>query len=624
MNKYLLVISILLSLPQNLLAQNTKKVDSLIKVYKTKPKDSSKVKLINSIVQIQLYNDPEQAKSFIKEMISLSKEINYIKGEAQGYYRLAGYYYNQDKIDSALVNYKTSSGLHKSINNIIGVVSSNAQLGLAYGRKKEFDSALFYLNENIKLYSNSDQNNESVRSSFKFIGSTFHTLADTYIMMGSFNLALKEELNALYHYEKMGDSLYIADAKNSLASIENALGNHQKGLEYINAALKTYEDNKDVFFQTLAIINKGVSLQGLKRYEESIKNYKQGILIANSNNYKGREALLWSNMGNSYFELTNYDKAKESYWKSVSLYKSTNYNLEISSCYNNLGKLYNKTKQLDSALYYLNNAIIIADTTNAPSVLGNGYKHRSETYKQLKNYKQSLTDYENYSKLKDSLFTKEKVKQIEELRTIHETEKKAQKIQIQKNEIDLLTTKGKINNLQRLLLGLGLFLALLGLYIFYQRNKQNKLLNEKVKADLEHKTKELTTHALHLAKKNEVLNDLKTKAKAFKEDSNSNKGFQTLIQTINFDLQDDNNWENFSKYFEEVHKGFNKKAKEKFPNITPNDLRLMALLKMNLTSKEMANILNISNEGIKKARQRLRKKMGLSTNDSLEAVVITI
>lgn len=605
-------------------AQNKTKVDSLIEVYKIHPLDTNKINIINDIVQIKLYSNPEEAKSYIKEIIEISKKINYPIGEAKGYYRLAGYYLNQDKIDSALVNFKKSQKINRSVNNLTGIVSDNAQLGLIYGRKKEFDSAFFYLKQNVELYENRDPNDTEKNKAFKFIGSTFHTLANTHTIKGSYNLALKEELKALKHYEDLGDPLYVADAKNSLASIENELGNYSQGLNYINHALKTYKDNNDVFFQTLATINRGVSLQGLKKHNDAISNYKEGITLAKANNYKGREALLWANMGNSYFELEDYNNAKQSYWKSKNLYNSLSYTLEISGCYNNLGKLYNKTKELDSALYYLNNAIKISDSTGFIRVLTNGYHHRSNTYKFLNNYKQSLSDFEAYTKLKDSMFDEQKLKQIEELRTIYETEKKEQLIEIQKNEIALLTTKNKINNLQRALLGLGLILALLGLYAFYQRNKRNKLAKENAQAELEYKTKELTTHALHLAKKNEVLNDLKRKAKAFKEDANTDPGYQMLIQTINFDLQDDNNWENFSRYFEEVHKGFNKKVKERFPSITPNDLRLMALLKMNLSSKEMANILNISNDGIKKARQRLRKKMGLSSGESLEAIVISI
>ena len=101
-------------------------------------------------------------------------------------------------------------------------------------------------------------------------------------------------------------------------------------------------------------------------------------------------------------------------------------------------------------------------------------------------------------------------------------------------------------------------------------------------------------------------------------------GYNQLIRSINFDLQDDNNWQNFSRYFEEVYKDFNRNVKTKYPQVTSNELRLLALLKMNLSSKEIANILNISPEGIKKARYRLRKKLGLTTEDSMQDLVLKL
>jgi DNA-binding CsgD family transcriptional regulator len=65
-------------------------------------------------------------------------------------------------------------------------------------------------------------------------------------------------------------------------------------------------------------------------------------------------------------------------------------------------------------------------------------------------------------------------------------------------------------------------------------------------------------------------------------------------------------------------------VKARFPDITANELRLLALLKMNLSSKEIANILNISQEGIKKARYRLRKKLNIATEDSLQDLVLSL
>jgi ATP/maltotriose-dependent transcriptional regulator MalT len=185
-----------------------------------------------------------------------------------------------------------------------------------------------------------------------------------------------------------------------------------------------------------------------------------------------------------------------------------------------------------------------------------------------------------------------------------------------------LKQKSKNENLIRILLIIGLLFSLAAFYAIRQKLKRNKLEKEKVDAELAFKKKELTPHALHLAKKNEVLEGLKQKAEELKASENNQNGYQQLIRTINFDLQDDNNWENFSKYFQEVHKDFNSNVKEKFPEVTPNELRLMSLLKMNLSSKEIANILNISPDGIKKARYRLRKKLNINTDNSLQDFVL--
>ena len=128
---------------------------------------------------------------------------------------------------------------------------------------------------------------------------------------------------------------------------------------------------------------------------------------------------------------------------------------------------------------------------------------------------------------------------------------------------------------------------------------------------------------LNLARKNEVLETVKQKASALKSEQN-HSGYQDLVRTINFDQQDDRNWENFIQYFEQVHKDFSANIKRKYPEITSNELRLLALLKMNLSSKEIANILNISPEGIKKARYRLRKKLNITTEESLQDLVLSL
>ena len=158
-------------------------------------------------------------------------------------------------------------------------------------------------------------------------------------------------------------------------------------------------------------------------------------------------------------------------------------------------------------------------------------------------------------------------------------------------------------------------------YALQQKFKRQTLEKEKLDAELNHKRKELTSFTLQLSHKNEILEDLKSKIKALKAGASDTYQFNRLINTIDINIKDDNNWENFKRRFEEVHKDFNKNIKTAYPKITSNELRLMALLKMNLSSKEIATLLNISQEGVKKARQRLRKKLELQPQMPLEDVV---
>jgi len=93
---------------------------------------------------------------------------------------------------------------------------------------------------------------------------------------------------------------------------------------------------------------------------------------------------------------------------------------------------------------------------------------------------------------------------------------------------------------------------------------------------------------------------------------------KALENKIKFDEQIDQNWEQFTKAFKETKKGFFKTLTTRHPEVTKNDMRLSALLSMHLGTKDIASILNISDLGVKKARYRLRKKLSLGSEESME------
>ena len=95
------------------------------------------------------------------------------------------------------------------------------------------------------------------------------------------------------------------------------------------------------------------------------------------------------------------------------------------------------------------------------------------------------------------------------------------------------------------------------------------------------------------------------------------KEIQGLINLMNFDNKIDEDWEQFSHHFDQVHVNFMERLRKKYPQITTNDEKLCAYLRLNLSTKETAQMMNISVRGVEASRYRLRKKLGLSNDENL-------
>lgn len=148
----------------------------------------------------------------------------------------------------------------------------------------------------------------------------------------------------------------------------------------------------------------------------------------------------------------------------------------------------------------------------------------------------------------------------------------------------------------------------------------SKLQQEKLKAEIQFKNQELATTTMNLVQKGEFLNKLKEELDKILNESNEPKVKKHIRQTIkllNENAQLDEDWEQFAQYFDQVHEDFLKRLREAYPQLTPKDQRLCTYLKMNLSTKEIAPLLNISVRGVEISRYRLRKKMDLPTEINL-------
>ncbi|MBQ4822346.1 triple tyrosine motif-containing protein [Aquimarina sp. MMG016] len=147
-----------------------------------------------------------------------------------------------------------------------------------------------------------------------------------------------------------------------------------------------------------------------------------------------------------------------------------------------------------------------------------------------------------------------------------------------------------------------------------------RIKNEQLKQDFRNKSKELAAYTVDVAKKNALLTQIKNRLTKIQDQSI----IEPVLNIIDKNLNENDNWESFKEAFNTVDKKFLKKLKKIHPGLSSNDLKLCAYLRLNLSSKEIAPLFNISTRSVEIKRYRLRKKMNLSHEDNLVSYILEI
>ena len=147
-----------------------------------------------------------------------------------------------------------------------------------------------------------------------------------------------------------------------------------------------------------------------------------------------------------------------------------------------------------------------------------------------------------------------------------------------------------------------------------------QLRNEQLEKSIISKSEELANSTMAVIKKNELLLTIKkglSKIKSEPETRSSATHFNQVLHLVDSNISTEQDWQVFENNFNQVHEEFIKKLLMNYPNLTPSDVKLSAYLRMNLSTKEIAHLLNITNRSVELKRYRLRKKMNLNTDVNL-------
>lgn len=421
----------------------------------------------------------------------------------------------------------------------------------------------------------------------------------------------------------------------------------------------------------LQLISTIYSRQG--KYRKAIAMSREALQGLSADDKSGTRGLMYNSLGSAYTKLGLADSAE--YYHRLGLAdhlreKNTTY-LPSSLLYVAEIELENGSTELSRK--YLDRSFDIADSTQnrqamVAALLGLGdwylkaQGNEAEAEKQYnrareiagglsdrlfrlkvlqkwydlrmrqQNFREALTLQQQMNTVRDSMFSAEKEAIQQQLEVQFDVSEKERKLRLIQKEKD-------ISALTNYLLWGALFAVLVifsGVVSFQRRiNRRSRQLLEtqrelsrireeqqhyreqQLGRELTYKESQLSSMTLQMVQKSEWILDLKEKL-------NEEASSTAIERMLDRELTRDQEWTDFNAHFESINATFYNRIKQEYPDISPNDLKLCALIKLNLSIKEMSAILNISPNSVKTARYRLRKKLRLNTEDNLTEFILSL
>jgi signal transduction histidine kinase len=412
-------------------------IDSL-EILLPKVKDTSKVIVLNELCWQYRFIEPNKAYKYGNAALDLAGEINYKNGMAQSYNDLGILYIDQSDYNQAINYFNNALEIRKELKDQKGIAALYNKLGIVYQKQSLLPSAI------------------------------------------------ENQIKALEIYEALEMDLYAAYCLNNIAIIHQNLGHNDKALLTHKKALKVRQKLNDRNGEAASYGNMANVYLRMADTLNAIQYYEKSILIFEDVNDKVQLSAMLNNLGQLYLGMFNYSQAYELLAKAYEIRAKLEDKKAIASTLLGLGEVYLSREEYQKSKSSYHKALMLAEDCNARVEIMQANLRLAKLHSILNRPDSAYYYQQNYSAVKDSVFDEQLAGLVLEMEAKYETEKN-------QKEIQLLTSKAEISNLeikqqrfQITLLFLGLFLILgMASFIIYRNRQKHKaeyqqaIINEK-------------------------------------------------------------------------------------------------------------------------------------------------
>lgn len=475
MIKLLHVFGFLSMFAINLMGQN--EIDSLLNIV-NKSSEIEKAKALLQLTDIYLGINLDSSLDYASQMLEISQKLNDNENQGQALKKIGIVYYYAGMVDSALWYFEKSLVCFKQVDNNLEQANLVNNLGLLISDKGDYNKALDYYQQAKMLY-------ESVNDSAGVSGA-IGNMGGIYLNVGSYEKALDYFMQANDLARKCNDEFTVMSSTNNIGMVYHYWGKFEEAIKYYHKSLDYSEAQGDKRTAAKINMNIGIIYYDWGKYSKAIDYYKKSEHIQQELNDVNSLINTNNNIAIVYENMDSLNKALDYYNKALNISTETGNKKAIATANLNLGVFYTKIKQYHKGIQFYNKALDIRreigdqygiatalqgvgqgycflgeyqrgvgqfnqslpilKELGALNQLKENYAALSDAHGKLGNYRQAFDYLHQFSILKDSLYNENTHKQLTDIQTKYETEKKEKEILILNKDNQLQALKVKEQN----------------------------------------------------------------------------------------------------------------------------------------------------------------------------------
>ncbi len=589
-----------------------------------------KRKLIKARLGLGLvfYNKMEYSKSLnlYNQALKEADIIGDLTLQAESNFNIAEVYLEQSQYSLAMEFYELSLSGYEKVNDIGSQFWCYTGMGIVQKQCGNYRDAIRFYTKALEKASSAGLAYEKAIC--------YNNLGNVHRKLGDFAKAMESYQKAMEVFRKINDENSVSDCLNNIGNLYLDNGDPFRALEYYRQSLAINEKAKDEYRLIIRYKNLAGAYTELKDYENARLYLEDALKLAEKSGDKSFLASCNMLFGKLHEAKKDYIIASAFFRKSVDLYAEIGAKPEQSEALVELANAMLNQKSVKEAIQLAGEALKIAEATGSLKGRMEASLCLAGCYEKDGNPSQAYLYLSRASALKDSIYTVEKYRTIEEVEAgFARSELKKENETLLQNSIlqkQAISTRNTI----LILLARSLILGAALLWLIYKQRREARLETgnikkqseqkiEQLNEDLTIKERELTSKTIFINQKNQILEKLIDELDELKKSEVSAQSIQHLQLQLKQELSP-NAWKEFETQFNEVHPGFQGRLLTGYPGLTPAERRLCSFIRLDMNTREISSLSGQSIKSIEVARTRIRKKLNIPHEHNLANFIASI